>query len=144
MHMIERISEMRKNVKASYLVVDQTAVGAPIVKMFAEKLSMNIYPVIVRTQPSEHYSDGVDYVPKQTLVGELIVGLEMRRLKISKDLLLVEALTKELLNYRNRTTSAASLNGDTWREFPADDLIFATGLACWKLQRPSYFIYDRI
>src|SRR5579863_722187 len=66
MDMIEEIDEMRKRVKLSYLVVDQTAVGEEIVTFFAKELRIHTYPVIVGTQHSAHSSDGVDFVPKQT------------------------------------------------------------------------------
>jgi hypothetical protein len=135
MDMIDQIDAMREKVKLSCLVVDQTAVGERIVKMFSDELSIPISPVIVGTQHSVHSSANADYVPRQTLVGELIVGLEMGTFKLSKKLPLAPELAKELQNYQNRPTSAASLNGDTWRENPADHLVFATGLACWKLQR---------
>jgi hypothetical protein len=144
MRMIERITELRGKAKISYVVVDQTAVGESIVRMFKEELRLPVYPVIIGTQHREHSSNSVDYVPKLTLVGELLVGFERRRLKISEDVRLGKDLAQEFVNYRNRRTSAASLNVDAWREFPSDHLVFATGLACWKLQHPSHFIYDRL
>jgi hypothetical protein len=67
-----------------------------------------------------------------------------KSLKILKDLAEAGNLTQELLNYENRPTSSSSLNGDTWREQPSDDLIFPLALACWKLQKPPDFEYDLI
>src|SRR5689334_8396514 len=76
MDIIKYISELLKKMNIRYLVVDQTAVGAAIVKMFREELGMSIYPVIVGTRRSEHYSEGVDYLPKQDVIGLIIVALE--------------------------------------------------------------------
>lgn len=139
--MIDQIDVMPEKVKLSCLVVDQRAVGERIVKLFRDELSIPISPVIVGAQHSGRSSACADCVPKQTLVGELIVGLEMGTFKVSEKLPLAPELAKELRNYRDRPTSAASLNSDAWREYPADHLVFATGLACWKLQNQVSFEY---
>ena len=138
------ITQLRRIIAACdviYIVVDQTAVGAPIVRLISEELNRNVYPVIIGGQHSERQSTGVDYVPKQDLISEVNVALIKGRIRISKGLKEAGNLSKGLVNYENLTTSPAL--SDPWREHPSDHLIFAVALACWKLQHPSYFYYDK-
>jgi hypothetical protein len=127
-----------------YLVVDQTAVGGPMVGLFQRLVGKEVYRVVIEGRHYDTYSNGVYYVPKQILLSGMDVSFELEYFKIAEDLDETQNLVQEFIQYRDQPTSAASLNGDTWREHPSDDLVFATGLACWKLRDPSYFRYDRL
>jgi hypothetical protein len=97
--------------------------------------------VVLTNDYIERETDGLYSIPKQVLIGNLEVLLETGRLKIAESLTETSTLAKELIGYRERrTTPLASM---CWREEPADDLVFAVGLACWKLhQPPSIFEYE--
>jgi hypothetical protein len=94
--------------------------------------------VVIRGQ-SETYSNTLYQIPKLDLIYGTNVLLEEGRLKIAQDLDQRKNLTEELRKYRDRPKSA---NPDPWREFPADDLIFATAIACWKMQHQDYCYFD--
>ena len=112
-------------------VVDQTAVGKPIVDMVLEKLGgPNAYRVIFAGHHTETERDGVHYIPKQQLISEIEALLEQRRLKISDQHPLTPDLKNALLNYKERRSAPSASAIDPWREQAHDDLVFAVGLAC--------------
>jgi len=123
-----------------YIAMDQTAVGAPIVRMVSEELGKYVDPVIIGGQHRQHQN----YVPKNNLVSVTRVALMKERLRISQGLKETPNLTKALLNYENRPTSTASSNDDPWREHPSDHLIFAVALPCWKFEQQIDFSCDWI
>ena len=137
---IDHVLEAIDHVTLACIMVDQTAVGAPIVNMIRRDVPIKIAPVIIRGH-SESSSDGVQFIPRQTLISGVTVGLTDHRLHISKDLKETPNLIRELRGYQNRPTSASSLLADTWRDRPSDDLVFAVALACWKLEQPEDFQY---
>jgi len=118
----------------TYLVVDQTAVGPAIVEIIEQEVKrIPVTKVVIRGQ-DESDADSLYQIPKRNLIGLIRVFLEKERLQIAQDLDQTSTLVQELMKYQERPTSAASLSIDAWREQPADDLIFATALACWKSQ----------
>jgi hypothetical protein len=121
------------------VVVDQTAVGQPIVDMVLAKISAKD-PVrtVIRGTDTIVESDGLYRIPKQHLISLLHVLLETSRLKFAEAMPETPQIVNELINYRNRTTGP-SLVPDPWREYPNDDLIFAVALACWQLHQPKPF-----
>jgi hypothetical protein len=126
------------------LIVDQTVVGTPVTDMILREAGvLSARRVAISGNQAETYLDGIDHIPKQTLVGGLEVLLETGNLKIAESLPAARQLADELVNYRGRKTPNAPLTADTWREQPSDDLVFAVALACWQLQRPQ-FTYEFI
>ena len=124
------------------IVVDQTVVGGPIVDMILAGFNnRETCRVIISGNHTEKYSDGLYYVPKQTLISNMNALLETQTLGI-KPGSECQALTKQLIEYRNQKTPAGSPTGNGWRERPSDDLVFAVGIACWKLENLGFFEYD--
>jgi hypothetical protein len=123
-------------------IVDQTVVAASVVELIERRVGKRARRVVIEGRHTEEYSNGLYHIPKKNLVGGLNVSLELCNLKIAQDLDETPDLVQELMNYQNRPTSAASLAGDTWREEQSDDLVLATGLACWTLQNPAFFRYE--
>jgi len=122
-----------------HLVLDQTAVGTPVTEMILEKAGRPLARrVVISGNHTETYSEGFYLIPKQTLIGRLEVLLETTRLKFAGGLPETRHLADELVKYRGRTTVNRVLTVDTWREQPADDLVFAVALACWRLQQPQF------
>ena len=122
----------------TYLVLDRTAIGDATAEMFGRKVGRPVCPVIIEGQHVDTYSSGLHHLPKQNVISGMDMLLEEYRLKIAEGLPGAMKLTQELIHYRNRPTSAASLNSDTWRERPSDDLVFATGIASWRLRKLPY------
>jgi hypothetical protein len=120
------------------LVVDQTGVGAPVVKLLRYR---NDCPHLIRVTITVGLDAGLDghggwLVPKLDLVGGLQVLLQAKRLKIAESLTESGTLVRELLNFRikplppNTTDPLAA-----WREGQHDDLVFAAALAVWQGER---------
>jgi hypothetical protein len=127
-----------------YLVVDQTAVGDPIAKLIERLVQKEACRLVIEGRHGEAYSNGVHYVPKQTIVSGIDASLDLDNFIISQDLDETQNLIEELVRYRDQPTTAGSLKGDVWREEQSDDLVFAVGIACWKLRNLTYFIYERL
>ncbi len=121
-----------------HIVMDQTAVGAPMVQMMREELGENIDPMIIGGRHTEHQN----YVPKNTLISAVKAAMMKKRLTIFDKLKETQNLIKALLDYENRPTSMASSNDDPWREHPNDHLIFAVALPCWKFEQQIDFDYE--
>ena len=120
-------------------VVDQTVVAASVVELIERRVGKRARRVVIEGRHEAKYSNGLNYIPKKDLLGGIHVSLELCNLKIARDLDETPNLIQDLANFQNLRSSAASLSGDTWREEQSDDLVFATGLACWTLQDPAFF-----
>jgi hypothetical protein len=123
-------------------ILDQTAVGKPIVDMVLEKFGgPYAYRVILAGNHTENEVEGLHYIPKHLLISEIEVLLEERRLKIGDQHPLAPDLMKELVNYKERRSAPIASANDPWREQAHDDLVFAVGLACRRL-RTVQFQYE--
>jgi len=120
------------------LIVDQTAVGEPVADVVLESLSRYGRRVIISGTHSVSYSDGADHIPKQTLTSTVAAMLAVGHLKIGEDVRGKKELIEELIRYNGRSTSTSGLAVNTWREQPADDLVFAVALACWQLKQCGF------
>jgi hypothetical protein len=121
------------------LIVDQTVVGTPVTDMILREAGvLSARRVAISGNQAETSSDGIDRIPKQTLIGGLEVLLETGRLKIAESLPAAQQLADELVNYRGRKTPNAPLTVDTWRELQNDDLLFAVAIATHELTRPQF------
>jgi hypothetical protein len=123
-------------------ILDQTAVGKPIIDMVLEKLGRpSAYRVIFAGNHTENEVEGLHYIPKHLLISEIEVLLEEGRLKIGDQHPLAPDLMKELVNYKERRSAPIASANDPWREQAHDDLVFAVGLACRRL-RTVQFQYE--
>jgi hypothetical protein len=122
-------------------VVDQTAVGAPIVDMVLEKLEHPCaHRVIFAGHHTETEADGLHYIPKHLVISEIEALMDQGRLKISDKHPLTPYLRDALLNYKEKRSAPIASAIDPWREHAGDDLVFAVGLACRRLRtvQPLY------
>jgi len=123
-------------------IIDQTAVGAPIVDHVMRGIGRAARRVkISGNHEGMRYVDGCYEISKQTLIGGLEVALETKQLKIIRCLTEVSHLVDELVNFSNRKTMRGA-TGDVWREGPSDDLIFAVALSLYEAQQPPDFRYE--
>jgi hypothetical protein len=126
-----RYRQVQTNIQ---FVVNLTAVGAPIAKELTRMLQKDSCKVEITTGLRESYEDGIYRVPRLNIIGEIGMSLQLDRLTIAARSGATERLRRELANYKDRPKSEAFLSGETWREIPSDDLVFAMGIAIWRLQ----------
>ena len=115
------------------LAVDQTGVGRAVVDVIrAAGLQASLNPVLITGGHQVGTGDdGAWHVPKKELVSTLQVLLQSRRLQIASRLEYAATLTKELLAFRVKITTAANETFEAWRERDHDDLVLAVAMAAW-------------
>jgi hypothetical protein len=125
----------------STLVVDQTAVGQPVVQLLRrQRLPATIRPVTITAGDRDSIDErGVWSAPKKELVGTLQLLLQSRRLKVATDLSESGTLTRELVRFRSKATVSSSETLEAWRERPHDDLVLAVAIAAWLGERLQEF-----
>ena len=119
------------------VVLDITGSGRAVLDLFKRA---NIRPVVVRIigagQREEQTKPLFDWhVPKIELVGALRVIFEAGRLKMAKELDLVQTLMNELREFSMRPTRIDPGDPESWRDTEFDDLVFAVALAVWRADR---------
>jgi hypothetical protein len=121
----------------SNLVVDQTAVGPPVLKLLRRaRLRAMIRPVtITGGNQAVLNEDGSWSVPKRDLVSTLQVLLQTRRIKVAPSLSEAKTLTQELMSFRVKASLSATDTLESWREGPHDDLVLAVAIATWQSER---------
>jgi hypothetical protein len=117
---------------ATHLVVDQTGVGRPVVDMFRQGMDGRLAPVTITAGRSVTVAaDGSWRVPKRELVAALQSVLRERRLRVARSLPDVDALLRELNDFRVTVTAAADETFAAGGAGRHDDLVTASALACW-------------
>jgi hypothetical protein len=119
------------------LVIDGTGVGRAVVDMFrcVPELARRIMPVIITAGHATAYEGGAWHVPKKELVGVLQVLIQTGRLKVAKSLPDAPILTKELLNFKVKITTAGNETFEAWRERDHDDLVLGLAVALWYAEK---------
>ncbi len=118
------------------LVVDQTAVGNPVIRSLERaKLLGGHSGVVITNELEATYDSGFWLVPKNDLIGTLQVLLQEQRLKIAAQLVDVPTLVQELLNFQTKPAPISADPLTAWREGPQDDLLFAIAIAAWWIER---------
>jgi hypothetical protein len=118
------------------LVVDLTAVGAPVMEIVRRaEMCAYLRPVrITGGHGSTVGDDGVWNVPKAELTSRLQVLLQGKRLQIA-NLPERELLGQELMAFRVKTTLATSETATDWRDRAHDDLVLAAALPVWLAEK---------
>ena len=114
------------------LVVDQTAVGRPVVQLLrAAGLRCPLYAVTITAGHSVAGDADSVHVPKKELVSVLQVLLQYRRLKVASSLAEAATLMRELTAFQAKVTLTANDPAAPWRDGPHDDLVLAVALGAW-------------
>ena len=114
-----------------YTVVDATGAGLPIVD-YLRRADLDPIPVVIHGGDRTRYEDGIHRVPKRDLCAILQVLLQDQRLRIAAGLEMASILRDELLNFQVKIDPRMAHDSySAWREKDHDDLVLATGLACW-------------
>ncbi len=128
----------------TYLAVDSTGVGRPVVDMLRRARLPAPLSEITITGGDQVNGDWHHYrLPKRDLVSVIQVMLQERTLRIASTLAEAGTLTAELGNFearispRGHDTYGAAAD---WREGANDDLVLALAMACWLGSRPSHRI----
>jgi hypothetical protein len=122
----------------SSLIVDQTGVGKAVVDMIRNlRLPVRVVRVTITAGHAVGKGEaGAKLVPKLNLVGVLQVLFQSRRLHIAPGLAEAATLTRELMTFRAKVTTATGNETlEAWRERPHDDLVLAVAVAAWQAER---------
>ena len=123
------------------LVVDQTAVGQPVIGLLRrQRLRASIQPVTITAGDHASIDErGVWSAPKKELVSTLQLLLQSRRIKVAPNLPESGTLVRELVRFRTKATLSANDTLEVWRERPHDDLVLAVAIAAWQGERLREF-----
>ena len=122
------------------LVVDATGVGRPVLDMLRVALKDSktpILPVMITSGERETQANGMWHVPKRDLVSALAIRIQKRAIAIADGLPHIEALLKELMNFRMKMSLSGHDSYEAWRAGQHDDLVIALALACWAAKRKT-------
>jgi hypothetical protein len=118
------------------LVVDQTAVGRAVAKLFRLGETASTRQVLISAGHSVPLDeDGRTPVPKKELVSVLQMLLQTQRLRIAAERPLAETRAAEMGAFRARVTLAGGAEELSWRDRAHDDLVLALALAVWEGER---------
>jgi hypothetical protein len=120
----------------SRLVLDQTAVGRAVAKLFRFGDIVSTRQVLISAGHAVCLDeDGCTHVPKKELVSVLQALLQTQRLRIAAGLPLAETLSREMVSFRASVKVASGADEVSWREREHDDLVLAVALAAWEGER---------
>jgi len=117
------------------VVVDQTGVGTPVVKMLKRWIKVNTCRITITAAQEASFLNGGLAVPKKELVSLLQVLLQSRRLEVAGTLAEAPTLVKELTNFKMKVKLASDVMLTDWREGVHDDLVLAVAIAAWQGER---------
>jgi hypothetical protein len=133
--MVERLRKVAEHPKLrgnSWMAVDATGVGAPVVDMLrAAELECHLMPVILTGGIEASYDGRQWRVPKIDLLARMRTLIEQGRLKVVDKLRERPALMRELLSVRGKQARGGGVRvgADGYGEH--DDLAMAVALAVW-------------
>ena len=121
----------------SYLAVDYTGVGRPILDMLRRaRVRARISPVLVTAGHKATADErGGWCVPRRELAANLQVLLQSRRLRVVPALPEAATLVRELSAFQVKVPSATEEELVAWREGAHDDLVLAVAVAAWIGER---------
>jgi hypothetical protein len=125
--------------EGTVIVVDRTAVGEAVYRMFlAARLPATLIPVTMTAAGTADRDDrGLWRLPKLDLVGTVQMLLQEKRLKVAPVLEHAQTLVGELRDFSLKKVPLDPTAVE-WRERPHDDLVFALSLACHHGERSAF------
>jgi hypothetical protein len=136
---VERVVNVTKSrvlAGRTYLIVDGTGVGRPVVDLIRNaRPGCMLMPAVITSGQRESFTDGYYGIPKRDLIVGLQVLLQQGQLRITSSLKYGSALAAELAAMEVKVTSAGREQFGAWREGTHDDLVFAVALACWGARK---------
>lgn len=114
------------------VVVDVTAVGAPIAERFRWSRASDWH--VVLTAGERDTSRSPWRLPRLDVAAEVQIALQEGRLSIAKQRLAAE-LARDLRTFNPRP-SAGAASELAWRDRPSDDLVLAVAVALVEADRP--------
>jgi hypothetical protein len=123
----------------TYLAVDFTGVGRPVVEtLAAARVTATIRPILITSghdvgkKPYGYAGIMTAYhVPKKELITTLQVVFQARLIRIPRSLPLSDRLVRELSDFRVKITRAANEKFGAWADGQHDDMVLSLALAVW-------------
>lgn len=113
------------------LVIDATGVGEGVCDLFTlahiPHIRVTLTAGLSTTEPTRDRW----HVPRQSLIGALVVAIQDQRLHVASALPDAGVLVKEAQNFQYKVTGKGAEEYTLWRESKHDDLVFATALVVW-------------
>lgn len=128
----------------TYLVVDATGVGMPVVDMLADR-GLNPVGIWISAGDKVVPTDYGYRVPKKDLAVTLQVIFQTRRIKIVGSMELASVAAKELRTFRvKQDENTAKQQWAAWRVGEHDDIVLAEACGLWFAERvfPQTTILD--
>lgn len=128
---VSKVCGIYRQLRPSYLIVDNTGVGRAVDDMF-RKAGVSPIAVTITGGDSVTREPGGYHVPKRELVGRMQVLLQSKRVKFAETLPEVATLVRELLSFQVKINAKTAHDSyGAWREGTHDDLVLAVALAVW-------------
>ena len=129
---LERLAQdIRKLIKPQRLtlVADISASGRPVIGLLRAK-GLKPAPVAIVESLDARAARGLMQLPRRELVSVLSIALSEQRVKVAEGAPEAAELVKALQGFRLKPPAP-----DVWREGEGEDLVRATGIACWWGER---------
>jgi hypothetical protein len=117
----------------SVLAVDQTGVGRAVVDLYRYSgVPAPLEAITITSGTTAGRDENGDHrVPKKDLVAVMEVVFGQGRLRIAKQMPLVDVLLNELRTFAVKITAAGNETFAAWREGQHDDLVLSLACAIW-------------
>lgn len=134
---VARVCNDSRVLARTYLAVDQTGVGAPVVDLLKRaRLGRAQLFAVTITGGVEARQDGWRwYVPKRDLVSAVSVLQHAGRLWVAPTSPLAGTLAAEMQTFASKVSTAGNEQYAAWREGEHDDLVLAVALAGWLAEK---------
>lgn len=141
---VDQVMGMMVILPDSYLVVDHTGVGRPVVDLFRAR-NIKLIAVTITGGNNAVFEGDAWRVPKRDLVGALTVAFQNGTLKIAESLPEAKTLIDELMNFKVKINlKTAHDSYEAWREGVHDDLVLSVAMAVWAAQLHQPRLYWKI
>ena len=133
---IKQIMDSAEFIGQTYLVVDRTGIGLPIMQMLQAAgmapIGITITSGHTLGVTKTHYN-----VPKQDLVAALLTAMQMGRFKMPRPEVLptVQEFKTQLAGFKMKTKASGTVTYEAALERVHDDLVIAAALATWWMDR---------
>jgi hypothetical protein len=137
------VEKMTKSPPSTFLLVDSTGVGRPVVERIWSHPAMRgrvemVRAITITSGNAETFSGHEIHVAKTALISATQILHQNKRLKINEAVDEARTLERELRSFRSKINRAAHLIFEAWRASDHDDLVLATGMAAWAASHERF------
>jgi len=133
---VKDMTETQQLAGQSLVIADATGVGRPVTDMLVEARIPTI-PVVITAGGKETYDKdtGAWHVAKKILASNLQVLFQTGKLLFANGLPELDALVKEILNFKVKVSASGNDTYEAWRKGDHDDMVLALAMAAWYAER---------